>query len=142
MAAVHSAQYGGWFARLRQAWREWCRRWGALADLDRITAELARDVGLSVSDMRIIAAKRPDATELLRPRLAVLGIDYRRLGQTNPEILRDLARVRILCGEKRRCRRDLALPGSGGRAYCGNVATFDALMQQRATPGDRDERWL
>ena len=129
MLAVHSVQYGGWFAWLRQAWRERRWRWDALADLDCVTAELARDIGLSASEMRIIAAKRPDATELLRPRLAALGIDYGRLGQTNPEILRDLARVCILCGRKRRCRHDLALPTN-----CANAATFDALRQQRATP--------
>jgi hypothetical protein len=128
-------------ARVAAWWREWVRTRAAWDELERCGADLefiAHDVGLSPAELTVIAAKRPDAADLLHQRLAALGMDHKRLAQTHPETLRDLEKVCTLCGDKRRCLRDLAPDRNppGWRDYCTNVPTLDALRGE----GDPAER--
>jgi len=93
---------------------------------------IARDIGLSQSDLYTIAAKRPDAADPLKRRLAALDIDQAALRQSDPRVARDLERVCSLCGQKRQCERDLARHPDDPvwRTYCPNTQTLDALKDK------------
>jgi hypothetical protein len=78
-----------------------------------------------------MAAKPPDAADQQTQRLAALDIDRAALLRSNPRVARDLERVCSLCGQKRRCERDLASHPNDPvwRTYCPNTQTLDALME-------------
>lgn len=118
------------FARL---WREWIRTREAVAELDRCgpvaTASVARDIGLTGQDLRILAGKWPDSSDLLAQRMQ--GLDLARI---EPEVVRDLQRVCTQCAGKSKCRRDLATNplDPAWQEYCPNAPTFAALVAERA----------
>jgi hypothetical protein len=125
-----------WAANPWTAMTAWWRNWRAarerLDELDGCGSELARiarDVGVAPAELYTIAAKRPDAADQLKRRLAALHVDPGALQRDDPLIMRDLERVCSVCGSKRRCQRDLArFPDEAAwREYCPNAMTLDAL---------------
>jgi hypothetical protein len=133
-----STGLSAWWHNLRAAFA----RFG---ELDRCGGELeriARDVGLAPSELRTIAAKRPDAADQLKLRLEALHLDRDALLHDDPLVMRDLERVCTACGSKRRCVRDWArFPDDAAwRGYCPNAMTFDALSDQTAVFQQREQR--
>ena len=127
-------------------WRNWRaarERVGELDDCGSEVVHIARDLGLAPSELRTIAARRPDAADQLKLRLEALHIDAAALQRDEPLIMRDLERVCTQCGSKRRCVRDLARfpDDTAWLAYCPNANTLDALGDQttRGTRGCNDE---
>ena len=124
-------------------WRNWKSRRRALDELaccgDAEAAHIAHDVGVAPAGLRILAAKWPDSSDLLRRRLEAAGLQERQIEATEPQALRDLQRVCTQCDERGRCERDFNRAGSNGacRGYCPNVATLDALRSE-----DRDRRFM
>ncbi len=132
MPATGNREHDGPFTKIAAWWREMRRSRAAVDELQNCGAEaeqLARDVGLSAPELRVIAAKRPDAAQLLQPRLKALGIDRASVSREQPQVLRDLERVCTLCGDKMKCAHDLATNSADPRwrDYCPNVQTLDAL---------------
>ena len=113
----------GWW----QALRGHSARLDELHDCGREAENIARDLGLSTAELYTIAAKRPDAADPLKLRLAALHLDL----DADPLVMRDLERVCTVCGSKRRCERDLARhpDGPAWRSYCPNAQTLDALQR-------------
>jgi hypothetical protein len=95
---------------------------------------IARDVGLSRSDLCTIAAKRPDAADQLKLRLEALHLDRAAVLRTDPLVVRDLERVCTVCGSKRQCKRDWVRHPDDEvwRAYCPNAHTLEALERGAA----------
>jgi uncharacterized protein YjiS (DUF1127 family) len=114
-------------------WRGWMARRSAVAELDsfdtRDVTQLAHDVGVSPSDLRTLAGRWPDSADLLRRRMAAVGLDEQEIVRSAPQVLRDLDRVCSECADKSRCRHDLDDNGGNPawRDYCPNVSTLDAL---------------
>jgi hypothetical protein len=99
-------------------------------------ARIAKDLGVSVNDLRGLAAKGPGAAEFLRKMLLALSVDPNDLAKTDPAVMRDLQRICMLCGQKSRCRHELAAGTAAGhfREFCPNAYTLDALFKhQRQT---------
>jgi hypothetical protein len=94
---------------------------------------LARDVGVSQADLRILAGKWPDCVGLLSRRLQQVELDAGNIAQTEPYVLRDLQRVCALCASKRRCEHDLTGKSSdpAWEEYCPNAQTLRALIAER-----------
>jgi uncharacterized protein YjiS (DUF1127 family) len=118
-------------------WRTMRAAWAQLDELQDCGGELgpiARDLGVTRSELYTIAAKRPDAADQLALRLEALHLDRTAIRRTDPLVMRDLERVCTLCGEKHRCRRDwLRHPDDAAwRAYCPNAMTLEALEQGQA----------
>lgn len=116
-------------------WREWRQQRIALAELEYCGSEaerIARDVGLAPAELRVIAAKRPDAADLLPQRLAALQLDAGKIAFTEGAVLRDLQRVCTACDSKGRCARDLACNPSSSdwRDYCPNSDTLSSLVTE------------
>lgn len=132
---------GGPFGIFAKWWRNWTARDAALGELGCCdcdeTAHIARDVGVSVSELRTLAGRWPDAPNLLERRLAGSGLSVE--GIAHSEVVRDLQRVCGQCDAGARCERDLDKDEHERvwRDYCPNVATLDALRTE-----DRDRRLL
>ena len=124
------------------AFRDWlrnrklirlCRQRLDACDKNEI-AHIARDVGLSSSDLREMAQLGPDAAKPLLDRMAVLHLDADALAKSDPSTMRDLQRLCSSCVSKKRCQRDLLLVPDDPmwRHYCPNADTLDALQNEAA----------
>jgi len=94
--------------------------------------KIARDLGVSAGDLRTLATKAPGAANYLSMMLHALSLDRLRLAKDDPAIVRDLQRTCIFCGQKSRCRHELA-DGTARqhfREFCSNSHTLDALLRQ------------
>src|SRR5215216_7748354 len=93
-------------SRLTAWWRGWREREAHASDLCACGPEveqIARDIGISVSELHTLARQGPEASNLLHQRLAALNIDEKVLSRRQPEVMRDLDRVCSVCDTKRQC---------------------------------------
>ena len=90
---------------------------------------MARDVRMSVSELRALARKGPKAADLLQRRMAALDLDPKEVAWLEPAVSRDLQRVCSLCKSHRQCAWDFArrAPPSTWKSYCPNAGTLEAL---------------
>ena len=121
--------------RIKQWWLNWRGPGSSAAELaccgQHEVERLARDLGMSVSELRQLAGRGPEAADLLVRRMAVLDLDTNEVAATEPRMFQDLQRVCTLCESRRRCARDLTHdPDPADQAwedYCPNVATLKLL---------------
>src|SRR5947209_9326621 len=119
-------------------WQGWKKHEANLNELAACDVDdLARDVGITTSELHVLAGRWPDESNLLSRRLGVMGLE--QFAQAEPQVLRDLQRVCGQCDSGRRCERDFNddLNDRSWREYCPNVMTLDALRSE-----DRDQRLL
>ena len=136
-AATHPT---GPLGRLERWWRNWRAREAARQELARCghneVAHIARDVGVSSSELQTLAGRWSGSARLLEGRIAALGLEH--IAHSEPEVVRDLQRVCGQCASEKRCERDLKDERHRAwRDYCPNVVTLDALRTE-----DRDQRLL
>ena len=128
------------FASIAEAFRGWvrqrrlineCRRRFDGCDSYEI-ARIAKDVGLSPSELRQMAKLGPDATKLLLDRMAAQHLDAQAIDISDPSTMRDLQRLCSNCAAKKRCQRDLIADRDDPvwRQYCPNSGTLGALEAQ------------
>jgi hypothetical protein len=94
---------------------------------------IAKDLGLSASDLRNLAAKTPDVANYLSKMLRALSLNPLRLAKSDPATARDLQRTCVFCDQKSRCRRELT-EGTARehfREFCSNSHTLEALLKQK-----------
>jgi hypothetical protein len=92
-------------------------------------ALIARDLGLSPSELDQLVRRGPHAADELSKMMAVLGLDVKAVARAQPLVVRDLQRVCALCEQKKQCDRDL-VAGSAAqhyKEYCLNAPTFASL---------------
>lgn len=123
----------------RSPWKamlEWWRGWfnaksesgfGCCGEAE--IERMARDLRMSASELRAVAAKGPKAADLLLRRMAALDLDPKEVTRLEPETFRDMQRVCTLCEAHRQCARDFAhdAPQSKWEQYCPNAGTLAAL---------------
>jgi hypothetical protein len=113
---------------------------GAHDELEHCSQEdvmqIAKDLGVSVSDLRGLAAKGPGAADTLHKMLLALSVDPQDVAKADPAAMRDLQRLCVVCGQKRRCQHELARGTAAEhfREFCPNAYTLDALFK---LPGSR-----
>src|SRR5215470_7062306 len=112
---------------LSRFWQTWRHRRAALAELENCRSEvatIAQDLGLTPADLRVLAAKRPDA--------AALQLDGDELAVATGPARRDLQRLCTMCGDKRRCASDLAEHplSEDWQDYCPNADTLTSLVAE------------
>jgi hypothetical protein len=138
------------FVGLRERWRCLQRRRSSLTELAVCTPielqRVAQDAGVSVSDLRIIAAAHSGPSKLLPLRLELLGLDPGHVRSAQTAAYRDLERTCAMCKAWRRCARDLAKGDvqTGMDSYCLASPTIDALAVDEAgvPPAMTSETWL
>jgi hypothetical protein len=94
---------------------------------------IARELGLSLSDLHTLAGKGAGAAALLDKRMTLLGLNSDDLARAGIATERDLQRTCTLCDQHRRCARDL---NSQDRSdcwldYCPNTYTLLAMRKAR-----------
>lgn len=92
-------------------------------------AEIARDVQVSVDDLREITAKGAGADRLMQRMMAAYGIDMDEMRNEAPTMLRDVAVLCSRCSEKGRCARELDAGTAAEHAheFCPNAETFASM---------------
>ncbi len=122
--------FGNWLQRRREI-RE-------LRELDNGDfAKIAGELNVTTADLDSFVHQGPHAADELPKLLTNLGLDSELLPRTQPLLLRDMARVRASCQQKRRCNADLAAGTSEQHyeEYCLNASTIDELK-----PGEPQHR--
>jgi uncharacterized protein YjiS (DUF1127 family) len=117
--------FADWLSRRREM-RE-------LSEIDRNEfAHIASDLQISPSVLDELVRRGPHAVDELPKMLDALGVDQAALARTQPRLLRDMEQVCALCGQKRRCDRDLASGSVGDhyQDYCPNAHTIMQLDRQ------------
>lgn len=96
---------------------------------DREVEQIARDLGVSSTELYQLARSDAAGAELLLQRMAALDLDCKEVAKLMPETMHDLQRLCTLCTTRRRCTRDLAHDPDDPKwkDYCPNVATLLAL---------------
>jgi len=124
---------------LSESLLHWCQRimrLGRDRSLDAMNAadvkRLADDVGVSPNELRALSRHGPNGAELLSKRMAELDLDLAEVSGQFPVTVHDLQRLCTLCGEKRRCKRDLNQDPTDPhwKDYCPNaeaLGNFDAM---------------
>ncbi len=122
--------------RVGEWFKHWWDRSTALSELEGCGGpeieRVARDAGVGVSDLRVLAGKWPDSADLVERRMAALGLDAAEIDATQPATMRDLQRVCSVCANKRVCEHDLdrSPANAAWREYCPNAGTLEALCPQ------------
>jgi hypothetical protein len=115
---------------------QWCRGWarsGPESELqcfaDAEVERIAKDVGVSASELRTLATFGPEAADLLLRRMTALDLDRNEITRIEPQTFQDMQRVCIMCEHHRQCARDFARDSTSGawKEYCPNAATLIAL---------------
>jgi len=102
---------------------------------------MARDLGVSVTELHRLASLGPQSDDPLLRRIAALDLDIKEVTELAPQTLRELQRTCTLCTNKRLCTRDFARNAGNNPAwenYCPNAAT---LMALNALPWSSRSEW-
>jgi uncharacterized protein YjiS (DUF1127 family) len=112
-----------------------------LADTGRLSKcspdevnQIAKDIGVSSSQLQNVVAKGPGAADLLRKMLVALHVDPDVVAQSDLAVMRDLQRLCAACGHKGRCRHELAAGTAAEHfhEFCPNSYTLDSLFPEKA----------
>jgi hypothetical protein len=123
----------GFFARL-------VRRYKAAQELRNIgeveASSIARDLGISQTELRSLVTHDGGFPELLRRMLSALWIDGSVVQEADPILLRDMQKVCAFCQNTRRCRRELEAGGADEHFhdYCPNSPNLYAVSKYRRLP--------
>jgi hypothetical protein len=121
------------------------RRYRAMQELRNIgenqAAMIARDLGVSQTELRSLATRDPEFPKLLKKMLWTLWIDERVLQEANPTLLRDMQKVCAFCQNTRRCRRELDAESASEHFhdYCPNAPNLYSAANYRRLPDRRDD---
>jgi uncharacterized protein YjiS (DUF1127 family) len=112
--------------------RDWWRASSELGTMDRHElGRIAHDLGMTGDDLRDLAARGPDAANLLYERMRALGISREDVERTAQGLMRDLERTCACCTDKGTCKQDLASRPDDPKwqHYCPNSITLESLTQ-------------
>ncbi len=100
---------------------------------------VASDFGIDAHELQKLSTHGPHSADLLQKMLPALGVDSEALTRADPALMRDLQRLCVTCGNKRRCQHDLAegTAVGGFHEFCPNAFTLDALLR---AGGPKDTR--
>ena len=93
---------------------------------------IARDIGLSTSELYSLSSKGETTIPLLSRRLVQFGLNENGVNNTYPKVIRDMHRVCGNCLSTGKCTRDFAKGNTLSKisAYCPNTYTLEALSQE------------
>lgn len=117
---------------------DWIRRYRDAVDREKELANIdptqiaamAKDIGITTVQLRELARKGPEATELLKRLLIALDVDPKKLDDIDPRVARDMHWLCFNCSNKSRCKHEL----SGGTAaqtfrnFCPNAIALDEVF--------------
>lgn len=117
-------------------WTDHLRRFGALHEIrdDVEAGRIAHDIGLSVSELRALVAKGPEAAQLLHARMHELGLNEADKTSAGPKAVSNMQFLCATCKNQRRCHDDLqgAIQSDDWLLYCPNSMTLEAMRRTHA----------
>ena len=126
--------------RLRSVWSAisqwWRSRFGTKSELseqERCGAdEVAREPGLSASDLLALSSHGPGVDSLLRRRMETRHLDPNELAQSDPLLIGELQRLCAMCKSRGACVLELEHASADvawgeWREYCPNAVTLNEL---------------
>ncbi len=125
--------HDGFISHLVQRWHAWKERRDSLAALEGCgrgeVARIAHDLSLSSGELRALAAKGPDAADLLYRRMDEFGLDRASIARGEARTMWEMQKACSLCSSKGRCRHDFArgAEAAAWHPYCPNDDTLNAL---------------
>lgn len=114
--------------------RAWWQRTGEIGRLDPDERNrIAADLGVTTRDLEDLAARGPNAADLLYQRLAALGLTGADAERTALGLMRDLQRTCSCCDQKGTCAQDLSSwpDDPVWKEYCPNAITLDAVARSK-----------
>jgi hypothetical protein len=98
--------------------------------------QIAKELGVPANQLRELVSKGPGAADLIQKMLVALNVDPKAIAMANPLVMRDLQRLCITCGDKKRCSHELAKGAAAEhfQEFCPNALTLDALFAQKNQP--------
>jgi hypothetical protein len=106
-------------------------RYGQSDELRKLDPEeisrIARDFGISPSELLKVARSDVGVQALLKQRLIEMGLSETLLQNQHPKEFGDLNRVCAGCASAKRCASDFQQQKSGRSDYCPNTFTLEAL---------------
>jgi len=136
MEGLLSRERAAMLTAIARCWRDWKRSRSNIFDLRDCsvdeTARIASYLGVSPAELRYIGSYAPDRANLLRHRMATLGLDPRELARTDPGTARELQRLCATCDSRGRCGLDLGDRFTDARSmdwnnYCPNAKALRVL---------------
>ena len=118
-------------------WQGHFKNQSKLFELSNVEIEnVARDLGLSASDLRALVSHGAGGANLLHRRMASLHLTPDELTRTEPALVTELERLCTLCRSRGQCADDLARNSADSacetwREYCPNVETLSILTSNR-----------
>jgi hypothetical protein len=147
--AMHDAsksQRSSFIAAIGQWWRNWNGNRAGRAEIENFCPDelqrIATDVGANPQELRSLAGKWPESTNLLSQRMAVLHLDADEVARSQPAVSNDLKKLCSLCVSKGWCAHDLAKGAINPdwREYCPNTTTLLALSAQRTPQANNGKK--
>ena len=113
-------------ARLQDWWRH-RDEFGGLAPEE--LEHMASEFGMTGRELQDLAAKGPHAADLLYQRMEALGLSPSDVERIAHGPMRDLERACSCCGDKAKCKHDLAArpDDPAWKDYCPNSASLESL---------------
>ena len=97
-------------------------------DADQVAA-IAKDLGITTSQLRELASKGDKAASLLNLLIA-LGVDPKEFDKIDPRIARDMQWLCINCSSKSKCNFDLSIgiAATTFREICPNALALEEIF--------------
>jgi hypothetical protein len=112
--------------------RAWWLHRNELGSIDPNELErIAGEIGMTGRNLQQLAARGPDAADLLLERMHTLGITRDDVERVSRGLMRDLEKTCTCCNEKGGCSRDLATrPNADAwKDYCPNAISLDSVKK-------------
>ena len=96
-------------------------------------ARMAKDIGVTPSQLQELVRKGPDSANLLKRMLVALRVDPKIIADIDPLVMRELKWLCLTCNDKNRCERELA-EGTAREhfhEFCPNAVSLDELIGQK-----------
>lgn len=100
---------------------------------------MARDIGVTPTQLQEIVRKGPDSANLLKRMLIALHVDPQIIANMDPLVMREMQWLCITCSDKNRCEHELA-KGTATKnfhEFCPNAVSIDELLDQKGQPSAR-----
>ncbi|HXX09783.1 MAG TPA: hypothetical protein VEJ43_17140 [Pseudolabrys sp.] len=96
-------------------------------------AAIAKDLGISATQLRELASKGARASQPLRKLLVALDVDPKELEKIDARVARDMQWLCVTCSKKAQCNHDLStgVAAETFRKICPNAMALDAIFNLR-----------
>jgi hypothetical protein len=94
---------------------------------------MAKDIGVTPSQLQELVRKGPDSANLLKRMLVTLHVDPKIIADIDPLVMREMQWLCITCNNKKRCEHELAKGTAAEHfhEYCPNAISIDELLNQK-----------